>query len=49
MTGTHEAILDYSDLFGTVLLGDDVQEFDAGWDEVLLSFVPPDDILEKFA
>ena len=45
----HEAVLDYSDLLRTTLHGDDVQEFDIRWDEVLLSIsqVPTDDMLES--
>ena len=30
----HEAVVDYSDLFGITLHGDDVQGFDTRWDEV---------------
>ena len=46
VTGAHEAVLGYSDLF-RITLHDDVQEFDTRWDEVLLSIrqVPSDDIL----
>ena len=49
MTGAHEAFLDYSDLFRVTLHGDDVQDFDTRWDEVLLSISqePTDDILES--
>ena len=49
MTGAHEAVLDYSDRFRITLDGEDVQEFDTGWDEVLLSTnqVPSDGILES--
>ena len=36
MTGTHESILDFSDLMSATLRGDDVQGFDSRWDEVLL-------------
>ena len=36
VTGAHEALLDYSDLFRIILHGE-VQEFDTRWDEVLLS------------
>ena len=35
VTGTHEAILDYPDLFGITSHGDDVQGFDTRWDKVL--------------
>ena len=37
VTGAHEAVLDYSDFFRVTLHGDDVQDFDAKWEEVLLS------------
>ena len=37
VTGTHVAILDYSDLFSVLLHVEDVQGFDTRWDEVLLS------------
>ena len=49
VTGTHEATLDYPDLFGIIFHGDDVQGFDTRWDEVLSSIrkVLPDDILES--
>ena len=49
VTGTHVAILDYSDLLGKTLQGDDVERFDSRWDEVLLSIqrAPSDDILES--
>ena len=32
VTGAHEAVLDYSDLFCITLHGDDVQDFDTIWD-----------------
>ena len=49
VTGAHKAVLDYSDVFGITLHGDEVQEFGTRWDEVLLSIsgVPSDDILES--
>ena len=37
VTGAHEAVLDYSDLFLITLDGDDFQDFDTRWDEGLLS------------
>ena len=48
VTGTHEAVLDFSDLFRMTLRGGDVQGFDTKWSEVLLSTheVPSDNILE---
>ena len=47
MTGTHEDILDFSDLFSVVFRGDDVQGFDTRWGVVLLSTleVPSDNIV----
>ena len=36
-TGTHETILDFSDLMGVSLRGVDVLGFDTRWNEVLLS------------
>ena len=48
VTGGHEAVLDYSDPFRITLHGDDVQNVDTRWDEVLLSIseVPTDAVLE---
>ena len=48
MTGAHDAVLDYADLFSVTLHDDDIQEFETRWDEVLLSMtkIPSDDILE---
>ena len=39
VTGAHDTVLDYADLFSVTLRGDDVQKFDTRWDEVLLSVV----------
>ena len=49
MTGTHEAVLDYPDLFRSTLHGDDIQDFDTRWDEVLFSIseIRNDAILES--
>ena len=49
MTRAHEAVLDCPDIFRIPLHGDDVQDFDTRWDEVLLSIkeVHSDDILES--
>ena len=49
VTGAHDTVLDYADLFSITLRNDDVQEFDTGWDEVLLpmSKIPYDDVLES--
>ena len=48
VTGTHDTVLDYADLFTITLRNDDVQEFDMRWDDILLSMtkIPPDDVLE---
>ena len=49
VTGAHDTVLDYADLFSITLRDDNVQEFDTKWDEVLLSMtkIPPDDVLES--
>ena len=49
VTGAHDTVLVYADLFSIDLRNDDVQEFDTRWDEILLpmSKIPPDDILES--
>ena len=41
VTGAHEPVLDCSDLFRVTLQGDDVQDFDMRWDDVLLSIRYP--------
>ena len=47
VTGAHDIVLDYADLFTISLCNDNVQEFDTRWDEILLSMtkIPPDDVL----
>ena len=49
VTGAHDAVLDYADLFSVALRDDNIQEFDTRWDESLLSMskIPSDDILES--
>ena len=49
VTGAHDTVLDYADLFPVTLCNDTVQEFDTRWDEMLLSMtkIPSDDILES--
>ena len=49
VTGAHDTVLDYADLFSVTLHDDNIQEFDARWDEVLLSMSKnsSDDILES--
>ena len=48
VTGAHDSVENYADLFAISLRNDDVQEFDSKWDGILLSMTktPPDDILE---
>ena len=48
VTGTHDSVENYTDLFTIVLRHDDIQEFDSKWDGILLSMtkIPHDDILE---
>ena len=47
--GAHNTVLDFVDLFSVTLHGDNIQEFDTRWDEVLLSMskIPSDEILES--
>ena len=49
VTGALEAVLDFTDLFSVTLRGDDVQDFDTTWEEVLstISEVPNGKILES--
>ena len=37
VTGAHDTVLDYADLFSVALRDDNIQEFDTRWDEVPLS------------
>ena len=48
VTGSHDSVENYTDLFTIVLRNDDNQEFISKWDGILLSMtkIPPDDILE---
>ena len=48
ITGTHDSVENYTDLFTIALRNDDIQEFDSKWDGILLSMtkIPHDDILE---
>ena len=48
VTGTHDSVENYTDLFTIRLRNDDIQEFDSKWDGILLSMtkIPSDDILE---
>ena len=47
VTGANDSLENYADLF-TIVLRNDVQEFDSKWDGILLSMtkIPLDDILE---
>ena len=49
VTGAHDTVLDYADLFSITLRIDNVQEFDTRWDQILLSMtkIPSDDVLES--
>ena len=49
VTGAHDTLLDYADLFSVTLRDDNIQEFHTRWDEVLLSLskIPSDDVLES--
>ena len=48
VTGIHDSVENYADLFTIGIRHDDIQEFDSKWDGILLSMtkIPPDDILE---
>ena len=47
VTGSHDSVENYTDLFTIVLRNDDIQEFDSKWDGILLSMTKiPNDILE---
>ena len=49
VTGAHDTVLYYADLFSFTLHDDNIQELDTRWDEVLLSMseIPSNDILES--
>ena len=49
VTGAHDTVLDYADLFSVTLHDDNIQEFDTRWNELLLSMskIPSDDISES--
>ena len=48
VTGSHDSVENYADLFTIGLRNDDIQEFDSKWDGILLSMtkIPHDEILE---
>ena len=48
VTGAHDSVENYADLFTICLRNDDIQELDSKWDGILLSVtkIPPDDIME---
>ena len=47
VTGTHDSVENYTDLFTIVLRNDDIQEFDSKWDGILsMTKIPHDEILE---
>ena len=49
VTGAHDTVLGYADLFSVSLRHDDVQDFDTRWDEILISMtkIPPNDVLDS--
>ena len=49
VTGAHDTVLDYANVFTTALRNDDVQEFDTRWCDISLSMtkIPSDDILDS--
>ena len=48
VTGSHDSVENYADLFTISLRNDDIQEFDSKWDGILscMAKIPLDDILE---
>ena len=36
VTGAHDAVLDYADLFSVTLRDDNIQQFDTIWDEIFI-------------
>ena len=50
VTGSHDSVENYTELFTIVLRNDDIQEFDSKWDGFLfllsMTKIPHDDILE---
>ena len=46
VTGAHDSVENYADLFTISPRNDDIQEFDSKWDGILLSMtkIPPDDM-----
>ena len=49
ISGSHDSVENYADLFTINLRNGDIQEFDSKWDGILLSMtkIPPDEILEE--
>ena len=48
VTGAHDIVIDYADLFSVTLRGDNIQEFSTRWDVLLsMSKIPSDDFLES--
>ena len=49
VTGAHDTVSDYAELFYVTLHDDNIQEFETRWDEVQqsMSKIPSDDILES--
>ena len=49
VTGAHDTVFDYADLFSVTLRDENNQEFDTRWDEVLLSMsrITSNEILES--
>ena len=49
VSGAHDTVLDFADLFTIPSGNDDVQDFGTRWDEIPLSMtkIPPDNVLES--
>ena len=48
VTGAHEAVLDLTGLFCVSMQGDNVQNFDARWDQALMSISAKGHVSESF-
>ena len=48
VSGAHDTVVDYADLFSITLRNENVQDFDTRWDEILLSMtkIPTDEVLK---
>ena len=48
VTGIHDSVENYADLFTIVVRNDDIQELDSKWDGILLSMMKKSDLLTSW-